>query len=139
LYPSSGCAFGRSVERRYSEFTNFPDEVNVMPLVLLRLRPSSLWLSGAVPESEPTILDQGHILMEVMAQCCILSLILCNVICMSGQSLCYQCLCCYLGCPLKVGNNGRGILLTGVYVRVGDWGLLPALEFPCVACGACVP
>jgi hypothetical protein len=105
MYPSSGGSFGQSVERRYSEFTNFPDEVNVMPLLLLRLLPSSLWLSGAVPESEPTILNQGHILMEVMTQCCILSPILCNVLCMIGWSLCYRCLCCYLGCPLESGKT----------------------------------
>jgi hypothetical protein len=32
-----------------------------------------------------------------------------------------------------------GILLEEVYVRVGDWGLLPAPEFPYAACLACVP
>jgi hypothetical protein len=39
----------------------------------------------------------------------------------------------------KLGNNGLGILLEEVYVRVGDWSLLPAPEFPCATCGACVP
>ena len=48
--------------------------------------------------------------------------------------------CVVVGVALwKLGNNGLGIILEEVYVRVGDWGLLPAPEFPCVACGACVP
>jgi hypothetical protein len=38
----------------------------------------------------------------------------------------------------KLGNKGLGILLAEVYVREGDWGLLPAPEFPCSACGPCV-
>ena len=42
------------------------------------------------------------------------------------------------GALWKLGNKGLGILLTEVYVREGDWGLLPAPEFPCVACRTCV-
>jgi hypothetical protein len=38
----------------------------------------------------------------------------------------------------KLGNKVLGILITKVYVREGDWGLLPALEFPCAACETCV-
>ena len=39
------------------------------------------------------------------------------------------------GALWKLGNKGLGILLAEVYVRVGDWGLLLAPEFPCTACG----
>ena len=42
------------------------------------------------------------------------------------------------GALWKLGNKGLGILLVEVYVREGDWGLLPAPEFPCAACGTCV-
>ena len=42
------------------------------------------------------------------------------------------------GALWKLGNKGLGILLAEVYVREGDWGLLPALEFPNVACRTCV-
>ena len=42
------------------------------------------------------------------------------------------------GALWKLGNRGLGILLTEVYVREGDWGLLPAPKFPYVACGTCV-
>jgi hypothetical protein len=42
------------------------------------------------------------------------------------------------GALLKLGNKGLGILLAEVYVREGDWGLLPAPEFPCASCGTCV-
>ena len=42
------------------------------------------------------------------------------------------------GALWKLGNKGLGILLAEVYVREGDWGLLPAPEFPYVACGTCV-
>jgi hypothetical protein len=42
------------------------------------------------------------------------------------------------GALWKLGNKGLGILLAEVYVREGDWGLLPTPEFPCVACGTCV-
>ena len=43
------------------------------------------------------------------------------------------------GALWKLENKGPGILLAEVYVREGDWGLLPTPEFPCGACGACVP
>jgi hypothetical protein len=55
MYPSSGGVFGRSVERREGEFPNFSDEIEVMPLLLFWSSP--LRLSGAVPESESTVLD----------------------------------------------------------------------------------
>jgi hypothetical protein len=42
------------------------------------------------------------------------------------------------GALWKLGNKGLGILLAEVYVREGDWGLLPAPEFPCGACRTCV-
>ena len=42
------------------------------------------------------------------------------------------------GALWKLGNTGLGILLAEVYVREGDWGLLPALEFPYDACGTYV-
>jgi hypothetical protein len=38
------------------------------------------------------------------------------------------------GALWKLGNKGLGILLTEVYVREGDWALLPAPEFPYAAC-----
>jgi len=38
----------------------------------------------------------------------------------------------------KLGNKGLGILLVEVYVQEGDWGLLPATEFPYAACETCV-
>jgi hypothetical protein len=47
-------------------------------------------------------------------------------------------LCANGGALWKLGNQGLGILLTEVYVREGDWGLLPTLEFPYAACGTCV-
>ena len=57
--------------------------------------------------------------------------------CVAG--LCAIGICAATGVALwKLGNNGRGILLAEVYVRVGDWGLLLAPEFPCAACGPCV-
>jgi hypothetical protein len=77
--------------------------------------------------------------MEVTAQCCILPLVLYNVLCMSGQPLSYRQCASTRGALWKLGNKGLGILLEEVYVRVGDWGLLPAPEFPCVACGDCMP
>ena len=42
------------------------------------------------------------------------------------------------GALWKLGNKGLGILLVEVYVREGDWGLLPTPEFLCDACGTCV-
>jgi hypothetical protein len=38
----------------------------------------------------------------------------------------------------KLGNKCLGILLVEVYVREGDWGLLPAPEFPCATYRTCV-
>jgi hypothetical protein len=43
------------------------------------------------------------------------------------------------GALWKLGNKGLRILLEEVYVGVGDWGLLPTPDFPCVACGDGVP
>jgi hypothetical protein len=42
------------------------------------------------------------------------------------------------GALWKLGNKGLGILLIEVYVREGDWGLLPVPEFPYAACETCV-
>jgi hypothetical protein len=42
------------------------------------------------------------------------------------------------GALWKLGNKGLGILLIEVYVREGEWGLLPTPEFPCSACVTCV-
>ena len=42
------------------------------------------------------------------------------------------------GALWKLGNKGLGILLVEVYVREGDWGLLPAPEFAYATCGTCV-
>jgi hypothetical protein len=54
--------------------------------------------------------------------------------------LCVIACCAATGGALwKLGNNDLGILLKEVYVRVGDWGLLPTPEFSYAACGACVP
>jgi hypothetical protein len=134
MYPSSGGAFGRSFKRRYGEFTKFLDENNVMPLLLLRS--SSLWFSGAVPEFEPTILDYGHVLMEVMAQCCILY----NVLYMSGRPLCYRWLCCYWECPLETGKQRSGNpTRRGVCAsrRLGSTSY-PRVSLCCMW-GACVP
>jgi hypothetical protein len=58
--------------------------------------------------------------------------------CVGG--LCAISICVATGVALwKLGNNEHGILLAEVYVQVGDWGLLPAPEFPCAACGPYVP
>jgi hypothetical protein len=77
-----------------------------MPLLLLLS--SSLWLSRAILEFESTILDQGHVLMELLAQCCILPPILYNVLHLSGWHLCYRLLCCYWRCPLETGEQWLG-------------------------------
>ena len=42
------------------------------------------------------------------------------------------------GALWKLGNKGLGILLAEVYVREGDWGLIPAPEFPYATCRTCV-
>jgi hypothetical protein len=42
------------------------------------------------------------------------------------------------GALWKLGNKGLGILLAEVYVREGDWGLLPAPEFTYAAYETCV-
>jgi hypothetical protein len=69
---------------------------------------------------ESTILDQGHVLMEVTAQCCIFPHVFCNVLHLSGRPLRYRCCAVVGGALWKLGNNGLGMLLEEVYVRIGD-------------------
>ena len=57
--------------------------------------------------------------------------------CVAG--LCAIGICVATGVALwKLGNKGLGILLAEVYVREGDWDLLPTPDFTYAACRTCV-